>query len=191
MVARLPLHPSRGIKKWSEADDFCINDDDVVGWLMAWSIMEFRFVGVRSWPSLIAHRFGSKIGFIESFFNSTGKIGILISWLITQYLVFFTWLIFRVEDVSVLIPSMKTFLGIGGHFDLQEMYDALPEIKLLTFFLAIGFVLLHGLSGKTGRRENVACSSPPFDMGAICGFMLTMAFYLRPAETIDFIYFRF
>ena len=54
---------------------------------------------------------------------------------------------FRVEDMSVLVPSMKTFLGIGGHFDLKEMYDTLP-IKVLTFFLAIGFVFLHGLSGK-------------------------------------------
>ena len=100
-------------------------------------------------------------------------------------------LIFRVEDVSVLIPSMKTFLGIGGHFDLQEMYDTLPEIKLLTFFLAIGFVLLHGLSGKLGGGKMWLARRHPLIWGAICGLMLTLAFYLRPAETIDFIYFRF
>ena len=72
---------------------------------------------------LIIHRFGSKIGIVESFFNKIGRFGVLLSWFITQYLVFFTWLIFRVEDLSVLIPSMKTFLGIGGHFDLKEMYE--------------------------------------------------------------------
>ena len=38
-----------GFKKWAETDDFCINDDDVVGRFMAWSFMEFRYVGVRSW----------------------------------------------------------------------------------------------------------------------------------------------
>ena len=140
---------------------------------------------------LILHRFGSKIGFVKSFFNSTGRFGILVSWFITQYLVFFTWLIFRVEDVSILIPSMKTFLGIGGHFDLHEMYEVLPEIKILTFFLAIGFILLHGLSGKFNGGKLWLARRHPVIWGVICGFMLTLAFYLRPAETIDFIYFRF
>ena len=140
---------------------------------------------------LIIHRFGSKIGVVESFFNSTGRLGVLIAWFVTQYLIFFTWLIFRVEDVSILIPSMKTFLGIGGHFDLQEMYDALPEIKMLTLFLAIGFVLLHGLSGKFNGGKMWLARRHPLIWGTICGLMLTLAFYLRPAETIDFIYFRF
>jgi hypothetical protein len=31
----------------------------------------------------------------------------------------------------------------------------------------------------------------PVVWGLVCGFMLCLAFYLRPAETIDFIYFRF
>ena len=140
---------------------------------------------------LIIHRFGSKVKFVESFFNSTGRVGILISWFITQYLVFFTWLIFRVEDVSILIPSMKTFLGIGGHFDLQEMYEVLPEIKVLTILLAMGFVLVHGLSGKFSGGKMWLARRHPLVWGAICGLMLTLAFYLRPAETIDFIYFRF
>ncbi|MGB0329821.1 MAG: hypothetical protein ACPGCU_04295, partial [Candidatus Poseidoniaceae archaeon] len=87
--------------------------------------------------------------------------------------------------------SMKTFLGIGGYFDLQEMYDALPEIKVLTFFLTIGFVLLHGLSGKMNGGKMWLARRHPLVWGAICGLMLTLAFYLRPAETIDFIYFRF
>jgi alginate O-acetyltransferase complex protein AlgI len=140
---------------------------------------------------LIVHRFGSKVVIIESFFNKTGRIGVLLSWLVTQYFVFFTWLIFRVEDIEVLLPSMKTFLGIGGHFDLHEMCDALPEIKILTFSLAFGFILLHGLSGKLKGGKMWLARRHPLIWGVICGIMLTLAFHLRPAETIEFIYFRF
>ena len=85
----------------------------------------------------------------------------------------------------------EDILGIGGHFDLQEMCDTLPEIKVLTFFLAIGFVLLHGLSGKLNGGKMWLARRHPLVWGTICGLMLTLAFYLRPAETIDFIYFRF
>ena len=108
-----------------------------------------------------------------------------------QFFVFFTWLIFRVEDTAVLVPSMKTFLGWGGHFDWMEMYEFLPDIKFLTFALAGCFILLHGVSGWMGGGKAWLARQHPAVWGSVCGFMLCLAFYLRPAETIDFIYFRF
>ena len=140
---------------------------------------------------LIVHRFGKDISFVKRFFDASGRFGVLISWVVTQFFVFFTWLIFRVEDTAVLIPSMKTFVGWGGHFDWREMYDFLPEIKFLTFTLATCFVLLHGISGKLGGGKEWLARRHPVVWGAACGTMLCLAFYLRPAETIDFIYFRF
>ena len=140
---------------------------------------------------LIIHRFASKTSIVKSFFSKSGKIGTVFSWLITQYLIFFTWLIFRVEETKILIPSMKTFLGIGGHFDLDEMIDALPEIKFLTLSLVFSFIILHGMSGKVGGGKEWLSRQNPLIWGLTCGLMLTLAFYLRPVETIDFIYFRF
>ncbi|MDC0340995.1 hypothetical protein OAM96_03450 [Candidatus Poseidoniaceae archaeon] len=140
---------------------------------------------------LIIHRFGKNIGFVNKFFNVTGKFGVLISWFITQICVFFTWLIFRVEETSILIPSMKTFFGIGAHFDSREMYDFLPEIKLLTVVIVVAFILLHGISGKVGGGKMWLSRRHPIIWGIICGVMLSLTFYLRPAETVDFIYFRF
>jgi alginate O-acetyltransferase complex protein AlgI len=140
---------------------------------------------------LIVHRFGKDISFISSFFNVTGKLGVLVSWFITQVCIFFTWMIFRVEDTAILIPSMKTFFGYGGHFDLEEMYYFLPEIKLLTGVIVVAFILLHGISGKLGSGKMWLSRRHPVIWGAICGTMLSLAFYLRPAETVDFIYFRF
>ena len=140
---------------------------------------------------LIVHRFGKDIAFVKTTFNKIGKFGLLISWFITQVCIFFTWMIFRVENTSVLIPSMKTFFGIGGHFDIKEMYQYLPEIKLLTGVIVICFILLHGISDKLGGGKLWLSRRHPVIWGVICGTALTLAFYLRPAETIDFIYFRF
>ena len=140
---------------------------------------------------LIVHRFGKDIAFVKTTFNKIGKFGLLTSWFITQVCVFFTWMIFRIENTSVLIPSMKTFFAIGGHFDIEEMYQFLPEIKLLTVVIVICFVLLHGISGKMGSGKLWLSRRHPVIWGVICGTALTLSFYLRPAETIDFIYFRF
>ena len=140
---------------------------------------------------LIVHRFGKDIPLVSKFFKKSGKVGILISWFITQVFVFFTWLIFRIEDTSILTKSMKTFFGIGGHFDLEEMYTFLPEIKLLTGLIVVCFILLHGVSGKLGGGKMWLSRRHPVIWGIICGTMLSLAFYLRPAETVDFIYFRF
>ena len=63
---------------------------------------------------LIAHRFGKDIAFVKASSDKIGKFGLFISWFITQVCIFFTWMIFRIENTSVLIPSMKTFFGIGG-----------------------------------------------------------------------------
>lgn len=140
---------------------------------------------------LIIHRFGKEIPVISNFFTKSGRFGLLISWLITQICVFFTWMIFRIEDTSVLLSSMKTFFGIGGHFDLEEMYNFLPEIKLLTGIIVLGFIILHGISGKLGGGKLWLSRRNPIVWGVICGTALTLSFYLRPSETIDFIYFRF
>lgn len=140
---------------------------------------------------LIIHRFGKDIPVISNFFTKSGRFGLLISWLVTQICVFFTWMIFRIEDTSVLLPSMKTFFGIGGHFDLDEMYNFLPEIKLLTGIIVLGFIILHGISGKLGGGKLWLSRRNPIVWGVICGSALTLSFYLRPSETIDFIYFRF
>ena len=48
-----------------------------------------------------------------------------------------------------------------------------------------------GMSGKVGGGKEWLSRQNPLIWGLTCGLMLTLAFYLRPTETIDFIYFRF
>jgi hypothetical protein len=71
------------------------------------------------------------------------------------------------------------------------MYNFLPEIKLLTGLIVICFIIAHGVSGKLGGGKIWLSKRNPIIWGVICGTLLSLSFYLRPAETVDFIYFRF
>jgi hypothetical protein len=102
-----------------------------------------------------------------------------------------TWLIFRVEDTDVLIPSLKTFVGINANWNTQEFLDSLPEIKYLTFGLAILFFVGHLLSWKLGGFKLWIAKQNSVVWGLTMGTLTSLAFLLRPAETVDFIYFRF
>ena len=115
----------------------------------------------------------------------------LVAWIITQYLIFMTWLIFRLENTSTLIVSLKTYVGINSYWDMQEMIDQLPTIKYLTFALAGFFILGHILSWKVGGLKIWISKQNPLIWGFLIGTMLTLALFLRPVETVDFIYFRF
>jgi alginate O-acetyltransferase complex protein AlgI len=99
---------------------------------------------------LLSHRGLIKQKLIKVAFEKMPKAMAVIGWATTQFAVFFTWLVFRVEDTDILIPSMKTFLGWGGHWNMEEMRAGLPDVQLLTFCLALVFIVIHGLSGHFG-----------------------------------------
>jgi hypothetical protein len=139
----------------------------------------------------MGHRLIIKFNFIKSSFEKSPVLSTLIGWLITQYFVFMTWLVFRVEDTAILIPSLKTFVGIDAHWDTAEMYSALPEIKFLTLSIAILFFIGHFLSWRVGGLKHWISNQNSWLWGLAIGTMLALAFLLRPAETVDFIYFRF
>ena len=140
---------------------------------------------------LLIHRSLTKSNIIKSGFERAPITMLISGWIITQYLIFMTWLIFRVEDTTMLIRSLKSFIGYDSHWDLREGYDALPEIKLLPISIVAIFILMHGVSGKIGGLKMWISKQNPLIWGIICGTLLSFTFLLRPAETVDFIYFRF
>ena len=140
---------------------------------------------------LIGHRLVKKMSMINGFFEKLPRTAPILGWVITQYFIFMTWLIFRLEDTKLLIPSLKTFIGINAHWDTSEMLDALPTIKYLTLLIAILFFICHFISWKIGGLKHWISKQNPIIWGTINGIMLGLVFMLRPAETVDFIYFRF
>jgi alginate O-acetyltransferase complex protein AlgI len=140
---------------------------------------------------LLCHRFLIRFSFIKALFSRLPKFMGLVSWIITQYFIFMTWLIFRVEDTSMLSRSLKSFVGFDTHWDKDEFFETLPEIKLLTMSLVVVFVITHGVSRKVGGLKNWLANQNALVWGFSCGFLISMMFLFRPAETVDFIYFRF
>jgi alginate O-acetyltransferase complex protein AlgI len=183
--------PLGGSKNGTRRMIFALMMTMLLGGLWHGSSWNFVLWGFAHGCLLIMHRFGRNIGIVKLFFIKTKNIGLIISWFITQVFIFFTWLIFRIEDTGVLMTSMKTFFGIGGHFNFEEMKQVLPDIQILTGLIVGMFILLHGISGKLGGGKIWLSRRHPVIWGICCGTMLIFAFYLRPAETVDFIYFRF
>jgi alginate O-acetyltransferase complex protein AlgI len=170
---------------------FALMTTMILGGLWHGASWNFVIWGLVHGLLLVAHRYFSKLNLIEKLFTNFKTSSTILSWVITQYLVFFTWLIFRIEDVDILFESMKTFIGIGGYFDFAEFVLFLPDIKLLTFALAIIFIIGHGLSGRSGGFVNQISKRGSTAWGLIIGLMLVIMYFLQPSESVDFIYFRF
>ena len=80
---------------------------------------------------------------------------------------------------------------IDSNWDNEEFLDSLPEIKFLTFGIVLLFILFHGVSGRIGGLKIWISKQNPFVWSMLCGSLICVAILLRPAENIEFIYFRF
>ncbi|RAH09170.1 MAG: MBOAT family protein [Euryarchaeota archaeon TMED85] len=160
-----------------------------------WHGASWNFViwGVVHGLILILHRGIIKINFISQLFESKTwrKPAIIFGWFTTQILIFFTWLIFRVENTELLIKSIRGFLFIDQKFEITTALEALPSVKYLTFALVIVFIISHGISGKINRLRNKLSNGSPLIWGIFFAICLTAIIYLRPSESSEFIYFRF
>lgn len=140
---------------------------------------------------LLLHRTITASSVIKKLFELAPKISIFAGWIITQYFIFMTWLVFRVEDTTMMLRSLKTFVGIDAYWDYSEFFESLPDVKLMTMGLVFIFVIAHGLSGKLGGFKIWLSKQHSLVWGVICGIIISATFLLRPAETVEFIYFRF
>ena len=95
-----------------------------------WHGASWNFVlwGAMHGILLLCHRRLIKLSQIKHLFTIAPRFTILIGWFVTQYFIFMTWLVFRVEDTSMMLRSLKTFVGYDAHWDFYEFYDALPDV---------------------------------------------------------------
>ena len=157
-----------------------------------WHGASFNFLlwGIVHGIILILHRILSRTRQNMQFKERFTKAHFLISWFVTQYLVFLTWLIFRVQDTALLFSSMKSFL-LFGDFGIMDTYRSLPDVKFLTFLFILMFIAAHFLGSKYGCLRTRLSEQKLLPYSIILGFMFTAIFILRPAEISTFIYFQF
>ena len=184
----IPLGGSRG---GTRVLIFALMGTMLLGGLWHGASWNFVLWGAMHGVMLLTHRGLIRIDAVKNMFDKAPKLMLIGSWVVTQYFVFMTWLVFRVEDTSMMFRSLKSFMGIDAHWNTTEFIEALPEIKLLTMGLVGIFILMHGFSGKIGGLKHWLAKQNSWVWGISCGILLTATFLLRPAETIDFIYFRF
>ena len=157
---------------------------------MARSLVQFLLWGIVHGIILILHRILSRTRQNIQLKERFTRTHFLISWFVTQYLVFFTWLIFRVQDTALLFSSMKSFL-LFGDFGIMDTYRSLPDVKFLTFLFILMFIAAHFLGSKYGCLRTRLSEQKLLPYSVIIGFMFTAIFILRPAEISTFIYFQF
>ena len=120
-----------------------------------------------------------------------GKLASAASLLLTQYFVFLTWIIFRVSDVGVLVPSIKTFLHLGATYGFSEFWSSLPAGKFTAVLLMGIFIVSHVFGGLTCRNRNRFLESSWLTSRIAIVIMLTLVVLIQPPQPVTFIYFRF
>ena len=121
----------------------------------------------------------------EPFFKT--KFGKIFSIIITQYLVFFTFIAFRVQDLDALPYLFYKYLV--WDFAINETVQILSHNQI-PIILIVGFFILHYISYKKNIVKTLSEIKIVYWMGILLGMMTLILFFydLSPEE---FIYFRF
>ena len=121
----------------------------------------------------------------EPFFKS--KFGKIFSIIITQYLVFFTFIAFRVQDLDALPYLFYKYLV--WDFAINETVQILSHNQI-PIILIVGFFILHYISYKKNIVKTLSEIKIVYWMCILLGMMTLILFFydLSPEE---FIYFRF
>jgi len=116
------------------------------------------------------------------------KVGIAVSIFITQYLVFLTWIPFRVSDSSNLTYSIWKY--IVWDFAIDKTINVI-SLNKLPIILIITFIVLHYVSYK---KNNLIETISGLKLRYWVMFLVAITFsilILYDGKPEDFIYFRF
>ena len=122
----------------------------------------------------------------ESFFKT--KFGKIFSIIATQYLVFFTFIAFRIENFDHMLYAMQKYV----FFDFQT--DGISSFVLehkLPLCLMILFVILHFVSYNNSNLRQRIASLKLSHWIIFLTIMMTAIIFFYDASPRDFIYFKF
>ena len=124
--------------------------------------------------------------FANNLFFKT-KIGRIISILFTQYLVFFAWISFRVEDTDLMIHSMQKFLI--WDFQIENTIGFIRAHKFESGLICL-FLILNFISFRM-RNLIQRISSNNYLLFSFLTIILISIFFFYNGNSEDFIYFKF
>jgi len=122
----------------------------------------------------------------HSFFKS--KIGIVFSIFVTQYLVFLTWIAFRVRDFEDLIYSIQKYIILD--FATTKTIEVISSNKFAVFLIVL-FIIMHFISyKKQSMVEKITGLKLGYWFIILLVIMLLIMFFYD-GNPADFIYFQF
>jgi D-alanyl-lipoteichoic acid acyltransferase DltB (MBOAT superfamily) len=152
------------------------------GWnFMIFGLLHGFYVGIdmilrSKYPSLQNQRFFST------------KIGKLTSILFTQYLIFFAFIAFRVENFDHMSYAMMKFIFID--FQTNEFFNLILQNKVPVILVFL-FIILHFVSYmKKSLIDSISALKIRYWIIFLI-IIIGSIFYLYDANPDDFIYFRF
>ena len=120
------------------------------------------------------------------FFKS--KLGFIFSIVVTQYLIFFSLIAFRVENIDHLLYSLYKFVILDFHVDEAMLIILKNKIPVA---LIVTFMSLHFISYK---KSNLHEKISKLSLGYWFLFLVSIAtviLFFYDGNPIDFIYFKF
>lgn len=152
------------------------------GWnFIIFGIIQGVFVGVHT----IIRK---KVPFLRTHTFFKSKPGKIISILTTQYLIFFSFLAFRIQDVNHLFYAMQKYLLLD--FQIIETIDVILSHKI-PIALMISFMILHFISFKKGNLIEKFANLNPIYWILFLIIAILSILLLYDGNPTDFIYFKF
>jgi len=130
----------------------------------------YRFVGITDEPKRLLSR--------------------ILGWLIFQWFVVLTWIVFRIEDFSKMTDALAAYLFIDFSWMASEIGLGTAR-PFSTIVLVITFWGLHTFSYFVGGFEKLGAKfSWPFLL-IVTYIIFLIGFFFLPTEDAPFIYFQF
>jgi alginate O-acetyltransferase complex protein AlgI len=116
------------------------------------------------------------------------KAAAIFSIFVTQYLVFLTWIPFRVKETEVMLYSIQKYIFLD-----MQIQNTLHFIDLhkLPMAIMVLFIVLHTISYKHGNLiQKISELKPAYWIGILSGIMIVI-FLFFDGNPQDFVYFQF
>jgi len=146
-----------------------------------WGLLHGTYLAVHK---MITNKFPSLKNHV--FFKT--KVGIIFSIIITQYLVFLSWIPFRVHDFESLLYSMQKYIILD--FQTSGTLDIILHNRFEVGLIVL-FFLLHFISYKKGNfLKTIADLKLRYWIIFLLSIMLLIFFFFE-GNPEEFIYFQF
>jgi len=116
------------------------------------------------------------------------KLGIIFSILVTQYLIFFAFISFRVQDFSEMVYSMEKY--VFWDFATTKTLEIMSTNKFAVFLIGLFFILHYFSYKKSNLIEKIASLKLRYWFLVLLSIMLAI-FFFYDGNPEDFIYFKF